>query len=104
MKNDDFWKSQFIKHDAVPSTGKLQITPAPSKPMVNPVSVEAKAVSATEEPSTSGIAKMLHPVRSTHSTPGFEKPAPLVLSRFPAKTKTQWEQWLLNRKAVLVKK
>jgi len=28
----------------------------------------------------------------------------LVLSKFPAKTKTQWEQWLLNRKAVLVKK
>jgi hypothetical protein len=75
MKNDDFWKSQFIKHDTVPSTGKLQITPAPSKPMVNPVSVETK-----------------------------EEHVPLVLSRFPAKTKTQWEQWLLNRKAVLVKK
>jgi len=75
MKNDDFWKSQFIKHDAVPSTGKLQITPAPSKPMVNPVSVKTK-----------------------------EELVPLVLSRFPAKTKTQWEQWLLNRKAVLDKK
>ena len=74
MKNDDFWKSQFIKHD-VPNTGKLQITPAPSKPMVNPVSVKTK-----------------------------EELVPLVLSRFPAKTKTQWEQWLLNRKAVLVKK
>jgi len=48
--------------------------------------------------------KMLQPARSTQSTTGFEKPAPLVLSKFPAKTKTQWEQWLLNRKAVLVKK
>jgi hypothetical protein len=104
MKNDDFWKSQFIKHDAAPGTGKPQITPAPSKPAVNPISVETKAASATEEPSTSGIAKMLQPARSTQSTTGFEKPAPLVLSKFPAKTKTQWEQWLLNRKAVLVKK
>jgi hypothetical protein len=47
---------------------------------------------------------MLQPVRSTQSTPDFKEPAPLVLSRFPAKTKTQWEQWLLNRKAVLEKK
>jgi hypothetical protein len=47
--------------------------------------------------------KMLQPVRSTQPTPGLKEPAPLVLSRFPAKTKTQWEQWLLNRKAVLVK-
>ena len=104
MKNDDFWKSQFIKHDAVPSTGKLQITPAPSKPMVNPVSVGSKAVSTTEELSTSRMVKMLQPVRSAQFTPGSEEPAPLVLSKFPAKTKTQWEQWLLNRKAILVKK
>jgi hypothetical protein len=104
MKNDDFWKSQFIKHDTTPGSGNPPITSASPKPMVNPVSVETKVVSATEEPSTSGIAKMLQPALSTQSTPGFEKPAPLVLSRFPAKTKTQWEQWLLNRKAVLVKK
>jgi len=104
MKNDDFWKSQFIKHDAAPSTGKPQITPAPPKPTVNPVSVETKAVSTTEEPSTSRVDKMLQPVRSTQSTPGFEELVPLVVSRFPAKSKTQWEQWLLNRKAVLDKK
>jgi hypothetical protein len=48
--------------------------------------------------------KVPQPARLTQSTPGFEKSAPLVLSKFPAKTKTQWEQWLLNRKAVLVKK
>ena len=47
---------------------------------------------------------MLQPVRSTQSAPGFEDAVPLVLSRFPAKTRTQWEQWLLNRKAVLDKK
>ena len=75
MKNDDFWKSQFIKHDAVPSTGKLQITPTPSKPASNSASVETK-----------------------------EEPMLLVPSRFPAKTKTQWEQWLLNQKAKPVKK
>ena len=96
MKNDDFWKSQFAKHD-VSGTGNPPITPAPPKPPANPISVEAKAVSATEEPSTSGIAKTL-------PTPGFEKPEPLALSRFPAKTKTQWEQWLLNQKAKPVKK
>jgi hypothetical protein len=50
------------------------------------------------------MVKMLQPVRSAQFTPGSEEPAPLVLSKFPAKTKTQWEQWLLNRKAVLVKK
>ena len=22
MKNDDFWKSQFVKHDTAPGTGK----------------------------------------------------------------------------------
>ena len=92
MKNDDFWKSQFAKHDATPNTGKQPITPAP------------KAVSTTDEPSTSRMDKVPQPARLTQSTPGFEKPAPLVLSKFPAKTKTQWEQSLLNRKAVLVKK
>jgi hypothetical protein len=92
MKNDDFWKSQFAKHDATPNTGKQPITPAP------------KAVSTTEEPSASRMEKMPQPVRSTQSTPGFEEPLSLVLSKFPAKTKTQWEQWLLNRKAILVKK
>jgi len=104
MKNDDFWKSQFIKHDAAPSTGKPQITHAPPKPPSNSASVGTKTVFTSEEPSTSRIDKMLQTVRSTQSTPGFEKPAPLVLSRFSAKTKTQWEQWLLNRKAVLDKK
>jgi len=83
MKNDDFWKSQFAKHEAIFST----------------------AISTTTEvPSTSIREKMLQPVSSTQSTAGFEKPASLVLSKFPAKTKTQWEQWLLNRKAVHVKK
>jgi hypothetical protein len=83
MKNDDFWKSQFAKHEAISST----------------------AISTTTEvPSTSIREKMLQPFRSAQSAPSFEKPVPLVLSRFPAKTKTQWEQWLLNRKAVLEKK
>jgi hypothetical protein len=104
MKNDDFWKSQFVKHGAIPSTGKPPTTPAPAKPPSNPASVGSKAVSTTEEPSPSRMAKMLPPVRSTQSTPSFEETAPSVPSRFPAKTKTQWEQWLLNRKAVLVKK
>jgi len=104
MKNDDFWKSQFAKHDTVSSTGNPPITPASPKPPSTPVNVETKSISATEEPSTSIMERMLQPVRSTQSTPGFEEPTPLVLSRFPAKTKTQWEQWLLNRKAVLDKK
>jgi hypothetical protein len=103
MKNDDFWKSQFAKHD-VSGTGNPPITPTSPNPQLNPVSVGTKTVSTTEEPSTSIMEKVLHPVRSTQSTPGFEGPTPLVLSRFPAKTKTQWEQWLLNRKAALVNK
>jgi hypothetical protein len=104
MKNDDFWKSQFAKHDTVSSTGNPPITPTSPSPQLNPVSVGTKTVSTTEEPSTSRMEKTLQPVRSTQSMPGFEEPTPLVLSRFPAKTKTQWEQWLLNRKAVLDKK
>jgi hypothetical protein len=104
MKNDDFWKSQFAKHDAISSTGKRPITPASPKPPPNSASVGTKTVSATEEPSTARMDKMLQPVRSTQSTPSFEKPVPLVPSRFPAKRKTQWEQWLLNRKSILVKK
>ena len=104
MKNDDFWKSQFAKHDAISSTGKPPIISASPKPLSSPASVGTKTVSTTEEPSPLRMAKMLPPVRSTQSTPGFEEPAPLVPSRLPAKMKTQWEQWLLNRKAVLVKK
>jgi hypothetical protein len=104
MKNDDFWKSQFVKHDATPGTGKPPTTPAPPKPPSNPVSVGSKAVSTTEEPSTSRMEKMLQAVRSTQSTLSFEKFVSLVLSKFPAKTRTQWEQWLLNQKAALVKK
>jgi hypothetical protein len=102
MRNDDFWKTQFAKHDAIPSTGKPPATPALPKPPSNFASVGAKAVSTTEEPSRT--EEVLQPVRSTQSTPDFEASAPLVLSRFPAKTKTQWEQWLLNRKAVSAKK
>ena len=78
MKNDDFWKSQFAKHEAISST--------------------------TEVPSTSIREKMLQPFRSAQFAPGLEKSVPLVLSRFPAKTKAQWEEWLLNRKAKPVKK
>ena len=48
--------------------------------------------------------KLLQRVRSTQPALSFEKVVPLGLSKFPAKTKTQWEQWLLNQKAVLVKK
>ncbi len=102
MKNDDFWKSQFVKHDATPSTGKPPSTPTPPKPPSNPVSVGPKAVSTTQEPST--LETMLQAVRSTHSTLSFEKFVSLALSKFPAKTRTQWEQWLLNQKAALVKK
>jgi len=104
MKNDDFWKNQFVKYGAVPSAGKPPTTPAPTQPSSNPTSIGRKAVSTTEEPSTLRMEKVLQPVRSTQPTSGFKEPAPLVLSRFPAKTKTQWEQWLLNRKAVPAKK
>jgi hypothetical protein len=101
LKNDDFWKSQFAKHD-VSSTGNPPITPASPKPPSNSASVETKTVSATEEPSTSTVEKTIQPIRLTQSTPSSEQPVPL--SRFPAKTKTQWEQWLLNRKVVPMKK
>jgi hypothetical protein len=104
MKNDDFWKNQFAKHDAIPNTGKPLITPSLPKPSLNPASVGLKGASTTEEPLTSVIAEMLQPVRPAKTTPSFEETVPLVLSRFPAKTKIQWEQWLLNRNAVLVKK
>jgi hypothetical protein len=103
MKNDDFWKSQFAKHD-VSGTGNPPITPAPPKPTVNPISIGTKTVSITEEPLPLSMDKMLQPVRSTQPTLGLKEPASLVLSKFPAKTKTQWEQWLLNQKAKPVKK
>ena len=103
MKNDDFWKSQFVKHDATPGTGKPLKPPAPAKPPSNLASVP-KAVATAEKPSTSRMEKMLQAVRSTQSTLSFEKFVSLVLSRFPAKTRTQWERWLLNQKASLVKK
>jgi hypothetical protein len=103
MKNDNFWKRQFSKYDAIPGTGKPSTTRAPAKPPANPVSVGPKAVSATEKPAISSMKKMLQAVRSTQFTPSFDKFVPLVLSKFPAKTKTQWEQWLLNRKAALAK-
>lgn len=50
------------------------------------------------------MESMLQAVRSTQSTLSFEKFVSLALSKFPAKTRTQWEQWLLNQKATLVKK
>jgi hypothetical protein len=104
MKNDDFWKSQFAKHDTVSSTGNPPITPTSPNPQSASTSVGTKTASTAEEPSPLRIDKLLLPVRSTQSTPGFEQPLQLGLSRFPAKSKTQWEQWLLNRKAVLDKK
>jgi hypothetical protein len=104
MKNDNFWKSQFVKYNAVLSTGKPSTTSAPAKAPANFASAGPKVVSDMEEPSISRIEKMLQAVRSTQFTPSFDKFVPLVLSKFPAKTKTQWEQWLLNRKAALAKK
>ena len=104
MKNDNFWKSQFLKHDAVPDTGNPPITFTPPKLSSNLSSVGPKADSPMEEPSTSRKHKTLQPVRSTQFTSGLAEPVPLVLSRFPEKSKIQWEQWLLNRKVVLVKR
>jgi len=104
MKNDDFWKSQFVNHDPAPGTGKSATAVAPPKPPSNPVSVAPKAVSATEEPPASTMEEMLQAVRSTQSTLSFDKFVSLVLSKFPAKTRTQWEKWLLNQKAALIKK
>ena len=34
MKNDDFWKSQFVKHDPTPGTGKPTTIPAPAETSV----------------------------------------------------------------------
>jgi hypothetical protein len=104
MKNDDFWKSQFGKHDANPGTGKPPRASAPAKSLSNPASVSLKVVSTTEKPSTSRMEKMLQAVRATQSTLSFEKFVSLVVSKFPAKTRAQWEQWLLNQKPALVKK
>jgi hypothetical protein len=104
MKNDDFWKSQFVKYDAIPSTSRPPPMPAYAKPMLNSARIGPKAVSTTEEPSALRMDKVLQAVRSTQSTLSFEKFVPLGLSKLPAKTRTQWEQWLLNRQAVLVKK
>jgi hypothetical protein len=103
MKNDDFWKSQFVKHDPTPGTGKPTTIPAPPKPPSNPVSAGSKAVSTTELPSST-MEKMFQAVRATQATLSFDKFVSLILSKFPTKTKTQWEQWLLNQKAALVKK
>ena len=104
MKNDDFWKSQFAKHDVLSSTGSPRMIPASPKPLSNSESVGSKGAFPTEKPSTLCLEETIQVARPTQATPNFEKLVPLVLSRFPAKTKTQWEQWLLNRKAVLIKK
>jgi hypothetical protein len=73
---------------------------------LNPISVGPKAVSASiaDEPPVSRMEKMLQAVRATQSTLSFDNFVSLVLSKFPAKTRSQWEQWLLNQKAALVKK
>jgi hypothetical protein len=105
MKNDDFWKSQFVKHDPTPGTGKPTTIPAPPKTPSNPVSAGPKAVSrSTTELPSSTMEKMFQAVRATQATLSFDKFVSLVLSKFPTKTKSQWEQWLLNQKAALVKK
>jgi hypothetical protein len=104
MKNDDFWKSQFVKHDTTPVAGKPSTTPVPPKPPSNPVTAGPKAASAKEEPSSSRMEGMFQAVRATQSTLSFDKFVSLILSKFPEKTKTQWEHWLLNQKAALVKK
>ncbi len=104
MKNDDFWKSQFAKHDAVPDTGKPPITPASPKPLPNPASIVPNAISATDESLASRLEETIQVVRPAQSIPGFEKSLQSGLSRFPAKAKIRWEQWLLNRKAVLIKR
>jgi hypothetical protein len=103
MKNDDFWKNQFVKHDPTPGTGKPTTIPAPPKPPSNPVSAVPKAASTTEQPSST-MEKMFQAVRATQATLSFDKFVSLILSKFPTKTKAQWEQWLLNQKAALVKK
>ncbi len=101
MTNSDFWKSQFIKHHAVPGPSKPPAVPAATKPSVR---IATKPVSTKEMPLISSMEEMLRSVRSTQSKLSFEKFVSLVLLKFPAKARAQWEQWLLNQKASLVKK
>jgi hypothetical protein len=97
---DDFWKSQFVKHDTTPGTGRS----APPKAPSNPARIAPKAAGGAEEPATSKMEKTFRAVRSTQATLSFEKFVSLVLLKFPAKARAQWEWWLLNQKAALMKK
>ena len=85
MKND-FWKSQFLKHEVTTGPG----TPVPPK--------------AVEEPAASRMERTLRAVRASQATLSFETFVARVLSGFPAKSRAQWEKWLLNQKAALMKK
>lgn len=97
---DDFWKSQFVKHDPAPVGAP---PPAPKVPST-PARVAPKAAGAAQEPATSTMEETFRAVRATQSTLSFESFVSLVLLKFPAKARSQWEWWLINQKTALMKK
>jgi hypothetical protein len=114
--NDNFWKSQFVKHDATSGSGMPVQTKAPP----HAARIAPKAAAWAEAPETSrppsgsnanllatppsSLENALRAVRATQATLSFEKFVSLVLLKFPAKAGAQWEGWLLNQKAALMKK
>jgi hypothetical protein len=97
---DDFWKSQFVKHDPAPVSAP---PPAP-RPLLTATRVAPKPAGAAQEPAISTMEETFRAVRATQSTLSFENFVSLVLLKFPAKARAQWEWWLMNQKAALMKK
>ncbi len=97
---DDFWKSQFVKHDPAP----VGAPPPAPKPPLPPTRVAPKLAGAAQEPATSTMEETFRAVRGTQSALSFENFVSLVLLKFPAKARAQWEWWLMNQKAALMKK
>lgn len=102
--HDDFWKSQFVKHETILSTGKPPTKPIPVKPRANPPRLQPPTALPTELPGTSRMEKILLAGSSTKSALGFEAFASLILSKVPATTRTRWEGWLFDWKDVLVER
>ena len=101
MTNSDFWKSQFIKHHAVPGPQHAAGSPRPHKirsPHCHEAGFHQGDAVSLKHGRNASVS------RSTQSKLSFEKFVSLVLLKFPAKARAQWEQWLLNQKASLVKK
>ena len=102
--SDDFWKKQFVKHEATPRSSEPATKAVPAEPSPKPVKSGSHTAVTSEDSQTLRLEKILLAGRSSNSQMSFEAFASLVLSKVPAKTKGYWERWLFTWRAVLVEK